>query len=91
MEDKKMKKIKELFNAAMELNGFEKNPKPCVFLNVSPHVAWITVDYYFNGWEDYSKPDRQGIIFYNNNSCIKSIEQEIFFIKTLKRREENAY
>ena len=90
MEDKRMKKIKELFNAAMELNGFEENPKPCVFLSVSPHVAWITVDYHFNGWEDQSKPDRQKIISYNNN-CISLIEQEIFFIRTLKRREENAY
>lgn len=91
MEDKRMKKIKELFNAAMELNGFEENPKPCVFLSVSPHVAWITVDYHFNGWEDQPKPDRQKVISYNNNNCIRLIEQEIFFIRALKRREENAY
>ena len=91
MEDKKTKKIKELFDAVMDLNGFEKSPKPCVFLEVSPHVAWIIVSHYLGGWENQEKPDRQEIIFYNEDDCISSVEQEIFFIKTLKRREKNAY
>lgn len=43
-------KIIELLELCMEINEETKHD---VFFSYSPHVKWIDVSYYFNGWDEY--------------------------------------
>lgn len=43
-------KIIELLELCMEINEETKHD---VFFSYSPHVKWIDVSYYLNGWEKY--------------------------------------
>lgn len=86
IKEKKIEKIKEIFNAVIELNGIEENPKPCAFIRVSPHVAWIEIDYHFDGWKRDQKSDTCTHIPYDTdlNDFISKVDREISYIKKLK-------
>ncbi len=86
IKEKKIEKIKEIFNAVIELNGIEENPKPCAFIRVCPHVAWIEIDYHFDGWKRDKKSDAYTNIPYDAdlNDFISKVDREIYYIKNLK-------
>lgn len=86
IKEKKIEKIKEMFNAVIELNGIEENPKPCAFIRVSPHVALIDINYYLDGWKSDIYSDRQAPIYYDSDldKFILEVDQEIYYIKNLK-------
>lgn len=55
--------IRALFDLALEIN---EQGKHHVFINLSPHVDWLSVSIFRNGWFDGANPTYDATYEYNS-------------------------
>ncbi len=71
-EVEKMKKVNEIFQLCMEINGFEDRQrsitgsKPTVFFDFSGHVAGLDIRVFETGWEKEKEQERAFQIYLYN-------------------------
>lgn len=88
-------KIQYIFEMALKLTpdfiGYTGKIKyPCVFVYSSPHVNWVVVTVYDNGWDSEIYPDANFDIFINEDNSNKA-DECIVYLEALMKKEGLAW